>query len=817
MYQLRDYQENASNAGVEYFLEKKKRSKSNNGVIVAPTGAGKSLIIASIAHKLGRPILIFQPRKELVIQNYEKYVSYGNSANIYSASAGRKDIGDVTFATIGSVVKNPEKFKHFDYCIVDECHTLPPNETSMYQKFLSQIDAKILGLTATPIRLKQYNFPEKHSKLNMLDRMRPRVFGEYVHITQIQEMVDREYFAQTEYQEISFDRSKLKINTTGGDFTEESMTLALEKQGTNDKIVETIKKLREYGRKHIVVFVPSVAEAQYIAYHGGGAAIHAQTNKKRRDSVLKRFKSGDIPFVANVGILGIGFDFPALDTILIARPTMSLAMQYQWCIDENTEILTDRGWINIDNIDYNDIVASVNIQAKKPSILWEKPLDIIKRKVCYKEKMISIQSPTIDMRFIDNHDMIVAYRKNKRGVEWKKEKAIDTAKRKDSYYIPISAFENVEKELPLYDDEIKFIGWFLTDGSIGKYRKTIRISQSSKQHHFYEIEKMLNGCNFKYGKFKIKSKTQFNENGDRYMYYVSYGNPKNKKDKRTGWSHLERYIDKNFSLELNGLSRRQLHILLETVHYGDGTKQFGQSWTGRSYHITTINEKFANRLQSLCVRRGFKCNIGYDKTPRGKKLFRLHIKDVFTKMIGGQNQNDRKSLIIDKPNKEERVWSVTVPSGNFIARRNGKVFITGNCGRGVRPHPDKDKCLIIDFVGNYRKFGRVEDLEIRKGQHGWGIYSNGVLLTNRDVTVDGDVYKEKQTSKKSGKILDEQTIGFGKHSGEKLRELPKDYLHWIWKNVESKSWTKNVIDYIKKHNIFEQKERLIDKKEEVNI
>ena len=45
--------------------------------------------------------------------------------------------------------------------------------------------------------------------------------------------------------------------------------------------------------------------------------------------ILRQFKAGEIPVVANVGVLTTGFDYPELDTIVMARPTMSLAMWYQ--------------------------------------------------------------------------------------------------------------------------------------------------------------------------------------------------------------------------------------------------------------------------------------------------------------------------------------------------------------------------------------------------------------------------------------------------------------------------------------------------------
>lgn len=80
MYQLRDYQQQASDAAVSFF----QRNDKKNGIIVLPTGAGKSLVIADIAARLDAPVLIFQPSKEILEQNYEKLCSYGVSMSGYS-------------------------------------------------------------------------------------------------------------------------------------------------------------------------------------------------------------------------------------------------------------------------------------------------------------------------------------------------------------------------------------------------------------------------------------------------------------------------------------------------------------------------------------------------------------------------------------------------------------------------------------------------------------------------------------------------------------------------------------------------------------
>ena len=80
-----------------------------------------------------------------------------------------------------------------------------------------------------------------------------------------------------------------------------------------------------------MVFTRFVEEAQYLVDHLGGLAeiITAQTPKKEREKILNDFKNGEIRAVCNVGILTTGFDYPELSTIVLARPTMSLALYYQ--------------------------------------------------------------------------------------------------------------------------------------------------------------------------------------------------------------------------------------------------------------------------------------------------------------------------------------------------------------------------------------------------------------------------------------------------------------------------------------------------------
>ena len=95
-FQLRDYQRDAVEATLSHF-----RSSDEPAVIVLPTGAGKSLVIAELARLARRKILVLAHVKELVEQNHSKYLSYGLEGGIYAAGLNQKQSHhQVTFASV---------------------------------------------------------------------------------------------------------------------------------------------------------------------------------------------------------------------------------------------------------------------------------------------------------------------------------------------------------------------------------------------------------------------------------------------------------------------------------------------------------------------------------------------------------------------------------------------------------------------------------------------------------------------------------------------------------------------------------------------
>ena len=332
MFKLRPYQKAAVDAGLALFQS---ASKIHSGVAVLPTGSGKSLVIASIANELEGHTIVFQPSKEILEQNLEKTKAFGfDDVGVFSASAGRKEIGKLTFATIGSVMNKQEQFDHFENIIIDECHAVNA-KGGMYADFIKRNGGKVLGLTATPYRLHNYNdnkTDEKAVVAKFLHRTRPKMFDDIIHVTQVKELYEQGFLCPVEYHESTdYVHSDIKLNSTGMDFDREALKKYNEQRGLVGQVARSIV---QHKAKHALVFCVFVEEAETLSVQlrelGIAAqSISAQTPKAEREQLLKDFKSGDVQVITNVGVLTTGFDFPELDCVILARPTQSVALYYQ--------------------------------------------------------------------------------------------------------------------------------------------------------------------------------------------------------------------------------------------------------------------------------------------------------------------------------------------------------------------------------------------------------------------------------------------------------------------------------------------------------
>jgi DNA repair protein RadD len=368
LMELRPNQIEPVKKGVEFF----KTKKPHPSIIVAPTAFGKSIVIAEIAHQLGEKLVVIQPSKELLEQNYNKFINLGGKASIYSAAMGEKEIGDVTYATIGSIVNIAHKFHTLGISkvIIDECDRFPREPDGMLRRFLTAAKiTHVLGLTATPLKL-QTNMDEHFrpfSKLVMLTSKSKKgnYFKDIIHVAQIKEMCDLGFWSPLQYESYDFDTGALVYNSTNAEFTDESIKRAYKQQDISGKIIKRISELND--RKSILVAVPSIEEAKELSTRLPSCeAVFSGMPDSDRDRIIDDFKNLRLRIVVQVTILSVGFDHPQLDCIITGRPTASLSWWYQF-VGRVTRIHPDK--VNGLVIDF---VGSVPKFGKVEDLYFEK-------------------------------------------------------------------------------------------------------------------------------------------------------------------------------------------------------------------------------------------------------------------------------------------------------------------------------------------------------------------------------------------------------------------------------------------------------------
>ncbi|MDF2152410.1 DEAD/DEAH box helicase [Vibrio sp. CAU 1672] len=335
MYTLRPYQADSVKAVIHYF-----RKHSTPAVIVLPTGAGKSLVIAELARLAKGRVLVLAHVKELVEQNHAKYEGYGQKGAIFSAGLGRKETDQqVVFASVQSVVRNLNAFKNqFSLLVIDECHRVPDDKNSSYQKVITHLKElnpgiKVLGLTATPYRLGMGWIYQYHTR-GQVRTEESRFFRDCIFELPIRYLLDEQFLTPARMMDapvLSYDFSQLKPASTGR-YKEAELDMVIDKaKRATPQIVEQVMQYAQ-GRQGVMVFAATVRHAQEIFRllpEGETAIVIGDTPTPERDAIIQAFKHREIKYLVNVSVLTTGFDAPHVDLIAILRPTESVSLYQQ--------------------------------------------------------------------------------------------------------------------------------------------------------------------------------------------------------------------------------------------------------------------------------------------------------------------------------------------------------------------------------------------------------------------------------------------------------------------------------------------------------
>ena len=305
----------------------------NSVMLQMPTGTGKTRLFVSIIkdifhysrdNKVALKVLVLVHRTELIDQIDEELgYRYNLAHGIIQSGERERKIYPVQLASVQTLSRRLDNWtdKEFDFVIVDEAHHI---KAESYQKRIRAFpNAKLLGVTATPVRLNGHGFTD--------------TFKELIVSPSVRQFIDEGYLSQYEYYSVarsSFIQKEIDgiKKFSQGDYAEAE----LERICDNDRIrAQVVKTYLDFakGKKGIVYTInkehnKNLCE-EFIENGVHAVAIDSDTPRELRERYIEQFRRGDFEIICNVNLFTEGFDCPDIEFIQLARPTKSLALYLQ--------------------------------------------------------------------------------------------------------------------------------------------------------------------------------------------------------------------------------------------------------------------------------------------------------------------------------------------------------------------------------------------------------------------------------------------------------------------------------------------------------
>lgn len=293
-------------------------------IIVAPTGAGKTVILSKMvldAIKAGKRVLIIVHRRELILQTRQKLFAMGIDCGIIAAGFAARPGEAVQIASVQSLFVRAIRSSSIDLppadiVAADECHHAT---AKTWRRIIESYPAAVvLGLTATPCRGD--------------GRGLGAIFETMVECPSIAELINAGYLVGTKVYTTPQKPDLRGVRIDAGDFNLKQLAERTDlPQLVGDVVVHWLR--HGAGRK-TVVFATSVPHAVHLAAEFNNAGIAAayisgETPTDERDAVLGRLASGALDVVVNCQVLTEGFDLPEIGCIVLARATKSFPLYRQ--------------------------------------------------------------------------------------------------------------------------------------------------------------------------------------------------------------------------------------------------------------------------------------------------------------------------------------------------------------------------------------------------------------------------------------------------------------------------------------------------------
>lgn len=289
-------------------------SQRGNTLGIAPTGAGKTVMMAALLGKSPKSVII-QHTDELVRQNKKTFEIMNPKMKTSVVNAQVKDFtGDAIFATWQTLVGHLDRLPEIDMLAIDEAHRAP---APSYRKIIDRTldvspDRKLLGLTATPMR------GDKHGLRVVFDNVADQIT--------LTELIQSGHLVKprTFVMDIGISSQILNVRkTSSGEFDQEAVAAIIDKRVHNERIVEEWEA--KAANRQTAVFCPTVDHAEHMAemWREKGykcEAVHGNLEKFKRKKILEAYDRGEIQILTTVFVLTEGWDHQPTSCIVLTRP-----------------------------------------------------------------------------------------------------------------------------------------------------------------------------------------------------------------------------------------------------------------------------------------------------------------------------------------------------------------------------------------------------------------------------------------------------------------------------------------------------------------
>jgi len=330
---LRTYQDSALRSLWNYLLTE----GTGHPLVVAPVGAGKSLMIAEFIrqcheHYPRTRIIMLTHVKELLEQNAEELRGQYPTCDFgfYCAGLGQKRLhNDVTFASIQSIHNKIEHINRSpEIIIVDECHLIPEKGQTQYRRFFDAVlqvnpNVKIIGFTGSPFR----------ADSGRLDEGENALFSGVCYEIGMDYMIEQGFWKKPVCPDIATKMDVSGVGVRGGDYILSQLEGRINTKELREDCVAELVKVGA-GRRKWLVFTATVQHCEDVLQDLLDVGITArmvtgETPKDERKQTIEAFRRGEFQALVNVAVLTTGFNVPDIDLICFMRPTRSPVLYIQ--------------------------------------------------------------------------------------------------------------------------------------------------------------------------------------------------------------------------------------------------------------------------------------------------------------------------------------------------------------------------------------------------------------------------------------------------------------------------------------------------------